>query len=53
MKCAICQETLGETFLEKVKGTIIRKPGASKPYTICNNCQKKFKSKEEMLNGIK
>ncbi|MBS3123913.1 hypothetical protein J4437_04750 [Candidatus Woesearchaeota archaeon] len=53
MKCAICQETLGETFLEKVKGTIVRKPGSSKQYNICNNCQKKFKSKDELLKEIK
>jgi len=42
-----------ELFLGKIKGTILRKEGKSKKYYVCFDCQKKFKSKEEMLKAIK
>ena len=52
-KCTICGNKLQELFLEKIKGTIIKKPGKSKQYTVCFECQKKFKTKEELLEKIK
>jgi len=52
-KCDICESKLEELFLEKVKGTIVRKPGSSKQYTVCFACQKKFRTKEELLKQIK
>tara|TARA_Y100000310_G_C20205082_1_gene588715 strand:+ start:146 stop:310 length:165 start_codon:yes stop_codon:yes gene_type:complete len=52
-KCSICGNKLQELFLEKLKGTIIRKPGKNKQYSVCFECQKKFKTKEELLAKIK
>lgn len=34
-KCEICREKVGETFLEKLKGTYIGKK------VVCSECQKK------------
>ena len=48
-KCNICNEKLAELFLEKIKGTIVYKPGSKKQYYVCFLCQKKFPGKEEML----
>lgn len=48
-KCSLCKEDIPELFLDKLKGTIVRKPGESKQYPICFVCQKKFPEKEEML----
>tara|TARA_Y100000310_G_C20683267_1_gene817384 strand:- start:188 stop:349 length:162 start_codon:yes stop_codon:yes gene_type:complete len=48
-KCEICNNKIQELFLEKLKGTIVRKEGSSKKYAVCFECQKKFQSKEELL----
>jgi uncharacterized protein with PIN domain len=53
VKCSICSEKVQELFLEKIKGTIVKKEGFRKQYTICSVCQKKYKSKEEILSNIK
>ncbi|MDD5178298.1 MAG: hypothetical protein PHT54_03400 [Candidatus Nanoarchaeia archaeon] len=45
MKCSICHEKVEETFLEKIKGSFVKK----KP--VCSNCQKKY-TKEEILEKI-
>ena len=52
-KCNICGNKIAELFLEKLKGTIVKKPGSKKQYTICFDCQKKFQSKEEILEKVK
>ena len=52
-KCNICNNKIAELFLEKLKGTIVRKPGSSKQYHVCFECQKKFQSKETLLEEIK
>ncbi len=52
-KCSICGNKLQELFLEKLKGTIVKKPGKSKQYSVCFECQKKFKTKAELLENIK
>ncbi|MBI1968577.1 hypothetical protein HYS49_01575 [Candidatus Woesearchaeota archaeon] len=52
-KCSICSEKIAELFLEKLKGTIVKKPGSQKQYAVCFSCQKKFPSKEELLLQIK
>jgi len=44
-KCSICKEKIETIFLEKIKGTYIKK----KP--ICSNCQKTYKI-EEILEKI-
>ncbi len=52
-KCSICDHKIAELFLGKLKGTIVRKAGSSKQYPLCFACQKKFKSKEELLQQVK
>lgn len=52
-KCTICNNKIAELFLEKIKGTIVRKPGSGKQYPVCFECQKKFPGKEELLRNIK
>ncbi len=52
-KCSICNDKLEELFLEKIKGTIVRKPGGKKQYLVCFKCQKKYPDKEELLKQIK
>ncbi len=52
-KCEICSSKIRELFLGKLKGTSINKEGKSKQYHICFECQKKFKTKEELLKAIK
>ncbi len=51
-KCSICGKAIQELFLEKLKGTIIRKPGLEKQYPICFECQKKWPTKEELLQHL-
>ena len=52
-KCKICSEKLASTFLEKLKGTIVRKVGSKKHYHVCPSCQKKYTSKDELMAAIK
>ncbi|MCK4589929.1 MAG: hypothetical protein KAT77_05785 [Nanoarchaeota archaeon] len=52
MKCEICKNKIEEIFLSKIKGTIIKKPGSSKPHYLCPDCQKKHPKKEELLEKI-
>ena len=52
VKCSICGNKLQELFLEKIKGTIVRKESSSKQYSICFECQKKL-SHKEILEQIK
>ncbi len=51
-KCTLCSNKIQELFLEKMKGTIIKKDGSGKHYPICFECQKKFPAKEEMLKQL-
>ncbi|MBI4147343.1 hypothetical protein HY494_01680 [Candidatus Woesearchaeota archaeon] len=51
-KCSICGNKIAELFLEKLKGTVVRKLGSSKQYPVCFECQKKFPSKEELLQKL-
>ncbi len=52
MKCEICNAKLAETFLGKIKGTIV-KDEKGKKHAICFDCQKKFKNKAETLEALK
>ncbi|MBI2107594.1 hypothetical protein HYT54_00550 [Candidatus Woesearchaeota archaeon] len=52
MKCEICGNKIESTFLNKILGTYI-KDAKGRKHTICFECQKKFNSKEELLNAIK
>ena len=49
-KCSICKATLAETFLGKIKGTIVKKEG--KKHSVCFSCQQKFSTKEEILSQL-
>ncbi len=52
-KCSICSSKIAEMFLEKIKGTIVKKKGSSKQYPVCFECQKRFQTKEEVLAQIR
>ena len=51
MKCEICKQKIETTFLEKVNGTYI-KDDKGKKHLICFECQKKLKTKEEILKNL-
>jgi len=53
MKCSVCAGKIEETFLKKLIGTYVRKEGSSKKYPVCFECQKKLKTKEELVQNIK
>ncbi|MBU0470135.1 MAG: hypothetical protein KKA62_01540 [Nanoarchaeota archaeon] len=53
VKCSICNNKVEKLFLEKLDGTIIKKAGSKKQYLVCSACQKKFPTKEELLQKIK
>lgn len=52
MKCEICGSRIKTTFLGKLEGGYV-KDGKGKKHAVCPSCQKKFKSKEEILKNIK
>ncbi|MEM4282410.1 MAG: hypothetical protein QW559_03325 [Candidatus Woesearchaeota archaeon] len=52
MKCEICKEQVQETFLKKPIGTYI-KDEKGKQHIICFACQKRFRTKEKILEQIK
>ena len=52
-KCSVCNNKIAELFLNKIKGTIVRKEGSSKQYSICFECQKKLQTKKEILAQMK
>lgn len=51
MKCDICKNKVEETFLEKITGTYI-KDAKGKKHMVCPECQKKYKTKEEILKHL-
>ncbi len=52
MKCEVCRKNVAETFLKKIVGTIV-KDEKGKPHSICSECQKKLRKKEEILANLK
>ena len=52
MKCEICSKTIETTFLNKLLGTYVKGKNG-KLHAACFECQKKFKTKEELLKAIK
>ncbi len=50
-KCEICRKRITETFLRKLIGTYVKDKGKKK--AVCMECQKKFKTKEEILKNLK
>ncbi|MBD3303833.1 hypothetical protein GF343_01700 [Candidatus Woesearchaeota archaeon] len=51
MKCEICKNKVGETFLNKPLGTYV-KDEKGKKHILCFECQKKLKTKEEILKHL-
>ena len=51
MKCEICKNKINENFLGKLIGTYI-KDDKGKKHTICFECQRKFKTKEEIAEKL-
>jgi len=51
MKCDICKNKVEETFLEKMLGTYV-KDAKGKKHLVCPDCQKKYKTKEEILKQL-
>jgi len=51
MKCEICKNKIGETFLNKPIGTHV-KDEKGKRHIVCFECQKKLKTKEEILKHL-
>ena len=47
MKCGICNQEIEETFLGKIKGTVVRMKRGDKvaEYHVCDTCQKEFGEK--------
>jgi uncharacterized protein with PIN domain len=48
MKCDICGKKLGETFLEKVIGAVV-KDAKGKKHWVCDDCQRSLKDKDAIL----
>jgi hypothetical protein len=51
MKCEICGNKLGETFLNKILGAYV-KDAKGKKHTVCGACQKNLGSKEKILEKL-
>ena len=52
MKCEICSNPVGETFLKKVIGAYV-KDVKGKMHLICFECQEKYSTKAEQLEALK
>lgn len=44
-KCVLCGKNIEETFLDKLKGTIVKIKKGNKNvfYYVCSSCQEKYK----------
>jgi len=51
-KCHLCKKEIQTTFLDKIKGTIIKtgEGETSKTHYICSSCQKEYKN--ELKNKL-
>jgi len=52
MKCEICKQKIEETFLGKFNGSYV-KDEKGKKHLICDSCQKKYRTKKEILEALK
>jgi len=52
MKCEICSNPVGETFLKKPIGAYV-KDEKGKLHLICFECQKAYPTKQEQLAKLK
>ncbi|HLD19459.1 MAG TPA: hypothetical protein VJB90_05635 [Candidatus Nanoarchaeia archaeon] len=51
MNCELCKKKVSTTFLEKPIGTYIKNE-KGKRILICFECQKKFKTKKEIIDAL-
>lgn len=51
MKCSICGAKIEKTFLEKIMGGYV-KDKKGKKHVVCPECQRKLKTKQEILEKI-
>ena len=51
MKCELCKQQVGETFLKKVIGTFI-KDAKGKQHLVCAKCQNKHPKKSDVLKKL-
>lgn len=51
MNCEICKKKISENRAKKIMGTYIKDENG-KLHLICNECQKKYKTKKEMLSAL-
>lgn len=52
MKCEICKNDSGATFLEKPLGTFV-KDERGKERFVCSSCQKTLRTKDKILEQLK
>lgn len=52
MNCEICKKKIGIRFLEKIIGTYVKNE-KGKRIPICFECQKRYKTKKEIIDAIK
>ncbi len=52
MKCEICKKKIEQTFLKKIRGTLVKDEKGKKHY-LCSECQKTLKTKENILKSVK
>jgi hypothetical protein len=53
MKCEMCGNNIGKSFMEKIIGTYV-KDQAGKKHAVCFECQKKASNdKKKILESIK
>ena len=52
MKCSICNKEIEITFLNKILGTVIKNEKGKK-FSVCQDCQKKNPTKEEIISKLK
>ena len=50
-KCEICKKKTGETFLNKVLGTVV-KDEKGKKHLVCSECQSLLKDKTTILSKL-
>jgi len=50
-KCEVCNEKVGETFLNKAIGTYVKDTNGKK-HLVCASCQKHLKDKTTILEKL-
>ncbi len=51
MKCEICGKKITKNLLNKINGTYVKDENG-KLHVVCSDCQRKYKTKEELIKAI-